>query len=471
MPTLINDLNNQSIVDISCGYDFSLCIDENGELIAFGQNTDHQLGFLTKVKQKTSLNGVNNLLENKKLKLFKSKKVLTMLSSKQIEKLPVRVEFKGEETKKLSYLDSLTIDFTTLKRQKKLNRKQEEGESMGKDSSMKMVKLNENLEFNNFSLSKIIFELRHELDLRLILNTCLSMDSYLCCGFINELLKEPLNALEYYLKAAFSNQASFDASNGDSTTTINHQQRQYAKQIKEILNYFIAKYMTSDKLTFKLLIIKFFDFWLVKYTIEALELLLIEIYEEKVNNFIFGLFLFELMESDELQILFSNKFKIKLMKITCKYLKSANINEFMVEPATSLLSSISSNQNLLSAEKLWKNILNNIQQELDKSKKNAIQSKKKTNVESMKLDEQQTVVVDDSCELNEGIELIPEDNKIVLFSCNHHFNTDYFSSILLKQIEIINSDIMNKASNSSKLNAIDFNNKTNLTSRCPLCSI
>lgn len=408
-------------MDIASGYDFSLCVDADGELYGFGQNMDHQLGFISKFEQNKSLNGVNNLLENNKKLRFKSKKVLTMLSSKQVEKRPVRVEFKSECSTKLSYLDSMSIDFDGLKRRKEHEKKspaETKIERLKEDTSSKL---------NHFSLCEIIFKLRNELDLRVVLNTCASLDCYLCCGFIYELLKEPLNALDFYMKAAFNS----------------------IEQVKEILIYFINRNMTTKPAMFKQLIVRFIDIWLDKNEINELENLLVDIYEEKVNSFIFGLFLFEQMESDELKICFSNEFKIKLMKITCKYLKSAKLSEFNYEPASSLLSAISSNQNLVSAEKLWKNILNNIQKELDN---------KKSNGKSNAIDDQATLV-DDSYE--NGIELVPEDNQIYIFSCNHHFNSDYFSSILLKQLEIINSE-------QSVNQKIDFK-MNSTTSKCPLC--
>lgn len=466
-PTLIANLANKNIVDIACGYDFSLCVDSDGELYGFGQNIDHQLGFVSKFEHKTSLNGANNLLDNKKFRI-KSKKMLNMLSSKQIEKVPVHIELTAEQINKLNYLDSLTIDFAILKQQKEDNRR--------KRKTSKIQRLNQsNLEFDNFSLCKIIYKLRHELDLRLILNYCLSLDSYLCCGFIYELLKEPLNALDLYMKSAFSikniklngksNNEHLEQQNDDHNSIENEQKN----QIKEILSYFIIKFMTNDPVTFKMLIVKFFDISLAKYSVLELETIYIGIYEQKVKNFVFGLFLFELIESENFKIKLSNEFKVNLMKVTCKYLKSAKINEFMVEPALSLLSSISNNQNLLSAEKLWKNILNNIQKELDNKKSSANQIKKNgvdsgPGLRASKSLEEQT---DSNYDLNEGIEIIPEDDKFYIFSCKHHFTTDYFSSILLKQLEIINSDL-NSLDDKKRSITSSFENKAN-SSRCPLC--
>lgn len=464
VPTQVQlpDCNNK-IVDIACGYDFSLCVSADGELYSFGQNIDHQLGFLTKPEPKSSssLSNVNSILDSKKLK-FKGKKVLTILSSKQVEKTPVRVEFSSER-KDLAYLDSVQIDFTTLKAQKKKRR-----------SCDRMLRLKDDLEFSNFSLSTIIYKLRHQLDLRLILNTCLSLESHLCCGFIYELLKEPLNALQFYLKAAFASEEAMavnggdagdraDANNADANNANGHSTDHNA-EVKEILNYFTAKYMTKDQATFKQLIVRFADIWLSKRTLPELETVLIEVYEQKVNNFGFGLFLFELMEADGLEAVgFSNEFKIRLMKVTCEYLKSAKINAFMGEPASSLLSSIGSNQNVLSektATKLWKSLVN----EINKGEK-ARQSATKNGLEANRIDESSA---DDSNE-TAGIEIIPDDNQMYIFSCTHHFSKDYFSSILLKQLGVISSDLNGDADHEStlKTNGMD---QMNFKGRCPLCS-
>jgi len=417
LPTQINDLGSNPIVDIACGYDFSLCVDIFGELFGFGQNEHHQLGFQSKVEQKL-LNGVNNLLESNKRLLLKNKKVLKKLSDHQVEKKPVHVEFKSESSKKLNYFDSMSIEFG-------LNRQEND------EFKLERSKKRNSRRLDNFSLCDIIFKLRNELDLHMVLNTCVSLDNHLCVGFIFELLKEPLNALDYYMKAADNS----------------------IEQVKEIIAYFINQNMKSKPTMFKRLLVRFIHNWLEKHKLEELEQLLIEIYEEKVDSFLFGLFMFELIEQDELKICVSNEFKIKLMKVTCKYLKSAKLSEFNHEPATSLLSSISTNQNLASAEKLWKNILNNIQKELDN---------KKSTDRSNSTDEQSNLT-DDYYE--NGIEIVPEDNQIYIFSCNHHFNSDYYSSIILKQIKILNNNEKDDS------NPIDMNIKCPSTRciKCPLC--
>src|SRR5690606_25900346 len=53
-PNLIKKLANEQIIDIACGLDFSLALNERGDLFAWGQNTEAQLGFQSKMDKPTA---------------------------------------------------------------------------------------------------------------------------------------------------------------------------------------------------------------------------------------------------------------------------------------------------------------------------------------------------------------------------------------------------------------------------------
>ena len=73
-PTLIEDLSNQFIIDISCGQNHTVCLSENGNVYTFGMSRNGQCGrprnhafMLHDVRERCDLSMINENIKYNKI--------------------------------------------------------------------------------------------------------------------------------------------------------------------------------------------------------------------------------------------------------------------------------------------------------------------------------------------------------------------------------------------------------------------
>ncbi|RWS28366.1 X-linked retinitis pigmentosa GTPase regulator-like protein, partial [Leptotrombidium deliense] len=349
--------------DIECGHDFSLCVDNCGNFFGWGQNSHSQLGTQNCSPHfKTSFDK-----KNRKITIRTNRRLITLVpGEKPIEVKPIKIIFPPNPD---DYCDSFSIDNKSIICHNFLS-------AVSNNDPLTNEQV---LNYDQTILASLLFSNKQYLDFKSVVTRCLTFENYQGAAIVFEILEEYDESLYFHLKALHHSSTSDDLFN---------------EYLRLIIAFHISKTMNSINSSKKVLH-KLYTFWkTINKEMEELENIIIHCYEQKIENFVFGVIFFIFIEEFENVFQFSKSFKLLLASTTLNYLKKRGISCLTSEPVMTLMTA---NCQLLDfpTEKLWKNIVKNIGE------------------------------IGASAE-STGVEFSSADDEIVVFSCNHCFAADIF---------------------------------------------
>ncbi len=417
IPSKIVAMNDINVVDIAAGSDYSLAVDKSGCIWGWGQNSDSQIG--PKSSSFCSNSSIDD--KNKKISIKTNRRFITFVAGgKSIEQLPIRIDvLEDNET----YCDSLnySLDINAMKASTRFSFVNDIHVLTDENSAL----------FDHQILASMLAFYKQELDLNSVLNRCQNFKCFQMSAFVCELQKNVSKAFDFQLKAL-------------QTSHENKELENFIALCTKIFCVFVKKTVDNLEELSKVFEI-FFQFWFEnKLSVESLESLLDNCYKLNIKDSMFGISFFScLKENQNMKNKFSSYFLLEMVDFTIKTI--ANKPEKLFAYQTSIEKITSNIENVsFPAEKLWQNILAHFQcNSLSKSNNNI------------------------------GVEIVPFEEEIILFTCNHYYGFNDFKLTVLPGFEKDINQINGIARNEIQ-NMLDFYkdfDKELWDNVCPKCVI
>jgi alpha-tubulin suppressor-like RCC1 family protein len=521
-PTMISKLLQHNVVDISAGLDYSLALTDKNELFVWGSNSCGQLGLQQSTvapKASTSLNsfavlptpsatsgptGSAGKIVNKI-----NRRLINYMRDSQIEPFPVQVHLSFNDTRS-NLLDSESTENSFESQADDVpdpihcasmldSFESAENESMDIDHNWNVVRFS----IEELHIARLIRRYRRELDLQLLLTSALNCCNYQIAAFICEITKKPLLALKYYFKALLQ------LKNDD----VAQPKQQFDRAIKALLLHYLKTNSSNRAFGISLHEIMFHvlsEWKTYDLDVIVLEDVLLQVYEQEPNNFMFGICLFKLFDQPQLPH-FRSDFKLKCVQLTLRHIQQSNLSSLMSDPVLELLAPNPNSSNISSSfaddqfgasstEQTWKNVLRNIQNAVasnctSRNVTNTIGVPQPIRPEALSIslggepnetnDSRQNMKPSWA---NDSICIDPSEPEVYVFSCKHQYGKNFFEKVLVRQLKQLNVTNDRSSGTNERIEKTDVREYGNSTliqiwlqryesknhdpfvvSKCPLC--
>ena len=340
-PTRVLQLEDYHVIDIASGFDFTLAIDNEGDLWGFGQN----LGLLSVNTINSSHAKLVSVDKERKTGQDKSHHIMSFISRiTQNDYLAFKINFTSNQDDYLQKVMDSIMDLNQF-------------DETSNYDTQKFLTTKSQPKHDQLTLASIIYLNRSELDLDSLLNRCLSFDNFQCAAIVYELKGKSRLAMEAQLKALSA------AYHLESSINL-------AQKSKAIFYSYLNKFIFQPSQA-KELINVFIEFWLdLKLDQEQLEQVILNSFQSHIHSFTFGVIFFQFLDDQQNCALlkFSNRFILNLLSVTLEKMDRTDIHELNSVAIMNLMSS--ANDGHFPLEIIWQNILQNLQKPTPVRKKN-----------------------------------------------------------------------------------------------------